>query len=120
MNILLVDDTEISLTMAKTFIEMIRPECIIEFARTAEEAIELANNTDFKLIITDLCMPGLNGDQMAKTIKTSSLSSGEASIFICSSREPSASEQENIKLYSNGFLPKPLTASKLQDIFTNF
>ena len=119
MNILIVDDTEISLTIAKMFIEFVLPGQNIEFANNAKQALEKTNATKYSFIFTDLCMPVMNGDLLAKEIVTTDNKSKNARIFICSSREPLEHEEENVKLYCEDFLHKPLTAGHMQNIFSN-
>lgn len=118
MNILLVDDTEISLSMAKILIDHIIPSNYIEFAHNAQMAIDRAKVKQFDYIISDLCMPEMNGDELAKFIATQENLSKNAKIYICSSRNPKENEEKNLKLYSSGFIQKPLDTEKLKKIFS--
>ena len=120
MKILLVDDTQISLTMAKAFIEHVLENTNIDFANSAESAIAIVQDKQYDVIISDLCMPGQNGDEMAKVIATTENKSKHAKIFLCSSREPERHERKNIELYSKMFLHKPITVDKVKLIFNEF
>lgn len=119
MNILIVDDTEISLNMAKLFIDHVMPGNDIDFAHDAEMAEKMVKTKKYDLIFSDLCMPGKNGDELAKFVSCEENMSSNAKIYICSSRNPNESEKNNIELYSSAFLQKPLTAETFQEILTN-
>ena len=117
MKILLVDDTPIALKIGKILIEQVQNKCEVTCAENAEIAFEATKSTYFELIISDLCMPGMNGVEFAKTVKTTGNKSKESLIYICSSRNPSEIESEDLKLYCAGFLHKPLTHEHLKNIF---
>jgi CheY-like chemotaxis protein len=66
-NILIVDD-EVALTELNA--EVLRSEGHnIKTAFNANEALELVNENDFDVIISDVVMPGLNGFELADKVK---------------------------------------------------
>ncbi len=65
--ILLVDDVRFFLELEKSFLK--RTSCEILMAENGEEAIEVAKKTKPNLILMDLFMPKMNGDEACKAIK---------------------------------------------------
>lgn len=66
-NLLLVDDTELFLTMEQSFLE--RRAFILHTARSGLEALEKAKSVEPDLILLDLHMPDLSGDQVCARLK---------------------------------------------------
>ena len=66
-NLLLVDDTELFLAMEKSFLE--RREFILHTARSGSEALEKAKTVNPDLILLDLHMPDMSGDQVCQHLK---------------------------------------------------
>ena len=66
-NLLLVDDTELFLAMEKSFLD--RREFILHTARSGSEALEKAQTIDPDLILLDLHMPDLSGDEVCSRLK---------------------------------------------------
>jgi CheY-like chemotaxis protein len=66
-NLLLVDDTELFLAMEKSFLE--RQDFILHTARSGLEALEKAKTVQPDLILLDLYMPDLRGDQVCSRLK---------------------------------------------------
>ena len=66
-NLLLVDDTELFLAMENSFLE--RREFILHSARSGSEALEKAKAILPDLILLDLHMPDLSGDQVCMMLK---------------------------------------------------
>lgn len=67
--ILVIDDE-------KCILELIRQAlssfgCSVETATNGEEGILKYNNSDFDLVITDICMPGIGGLDVLQHIRTS-------------------------------------------------
>lgn len=66
IKVLIVDDTHLILTAEKMIFET--AGCEAETATNGFEALKLINN-DIKLVLTDIQMPGMRGDQLAKKIR---------------------------------------------------
>ena len=65
--ILLVDDVRFFLELEKSFLK--RTSCEIVMAENGEDAIKIAKETKPNLILMDLFMPKMNGDEACKAIK---------------------------------------------------
>lgn len=120
MKLLIVDDSPIVLSATKIIIQSNFENIEIITANNANEAIQAITTDTVDIILSDLCMPEINGDIMAKMIHENQKIINKPIIYICSSKEPDPDEIKNIKLYSNGFLPKPLSSNSLKTILSEF
>lgn len=67
--ILIVDDHEINLIALKTKIQKLLPNILCETISNSREAINLAKNKKFDLILMDIQMPEIDGIESARIIK---------------------------------------------------
>jgi CheY-like chemotaxis protein len=65
--ILCVDDNEQSLSIRKVMLETRGYRVIV--CTTGEEALEVFRRGGIDLVLTDLMMPGMNGDELANHVK---------------------------------------------------
>ncbi len=65
--ILLVDDADYFLKLKEGFLQ--RSDCVILKAGSGEEGLTLAKEASPSLVIMDLSMPGMKGDECCRTIK---------------------------------------------------
>jgi DNA-binding NtrC family response regulator len=66
--LLLVDDDEMVLTSLGSLLEL-ESEYQFHTARSGEEALELAGQREFDLVISDYLMPGMNGIELLARFK---------------------------------------------------
>ena len=66
--ILLVDDVKLSIEMEKSALS--RAACTIFTASSGDEALEVARKESPDLIVLDYYMPGMNGDECCRIIKS--------------------------------------------------
>ncbi len=69
-NILLVDDHGILLDGLKSVIHEKKNLQVKATASSASEALQLLNNDQFHLMITDYCMPGIDGLTLVKQVRS--------------------------------------------------
>jgi DNA-binding NtrC family response regulator len=67
--ILLIDDDQSLLTALCVAFEAAKHPIVIDTATTAEHALRLMEHTDYDTIVSDFCMPGLNGIDFLKECK---------------------------------------------------
>ena len=64
LNILVVDDMEINRSLLKSMLEKM---CFqVDEAAGGQEAIMMCQSSMYDLILVDINMPGMNGDQVAR------------------------------------------------------
>ena len=71
MKFLLVDDVELFLNLEKSFLD--RESFIIDTARSGKEALEKIRADKPDLVLLDLYMPEMNGDEVCRQIKSDPL-----------------------------------------------
>jgi len=54
----------------------------VEFATSGKEALELANNTPYDLVLLDIMMPEMNGFEVCRTLKSNEKTKGIPVIFM--------------------------------------
>jgi len=112
MKILLVDDTELFLELEKSYLE--RSSFTISTARSGPEALLAIHSDRPTLVILDLLMPGMDGDEVCRKIKSDPLTNTIPVIMVSSSQTPEFKE----RCYTAGcdaFVPKPLKRDELLD-----
>ncbi|MCG8572501.1 MAG: response regulator [Spirochaetes bacterium] len=117
MKILIVDDNAISGFILNKMLHSFSFNTVI--ANNAERALEvLSENKDrdiFKLIILDYQLPGINGLELAKKIRTEMADYKDIKIIISSAYDLEGAKENTAGLDISCFLNKPITASQLFD-----
>lgn len=110
-NILLIDDDKLVLRTITRFLK--QQGCSVDTASSGEEAIKKAEKLNFDLIIVDVRMPGLNGIETIKRIRTSYTKSNRQSapeIVITGYLDPKA-QREAEKIGITDYIYKPFAIS---------
>ena len=103
-NLLLVDDTELFLAMEKSFLE--RRQFILHTAKSGSEALEKARTIHPDLILLDLHMPDLSGDQVCSKLKEDPQFQN-IPIIIATSEKNRPTLAKCIEAGCDAILPKP-------------
>jgi CheY-like chemotaxis protein len=109
-NLLLVDDTELFLAMEQSFLE--RREFILHTARSGSEALEKAWTIQPDLILLDLHMPDLSGDQVCTRLKEDPQFQNTP-IVIATSERNRPTLAKCIEAGCDAILPKPFNKEML-------
>jgi DNA-binding response OmpR family regulator len=115
--ILIVDDQEPMRMLLAHFISD-ELQAQINLAGTCEEAMRLANERTYDLILLDLLMPGIGGFEVLKFIRTRSANQTTpviiVSILVKSlAGDGSMAFDHAVELGVDGFVPKPINRSEL-------
>ena len=78
-------------------------------ASTAEEAIELVDNNDFAVVITDIRLPGMGGLELTKLIKKNN----GADVIVVTGYSDDYSYEEAINIGASDFVIKPVRLEEL-------
>ncbi|MBP5746381.1 MAG: response regulator, partial [Lachnospiraceae bacterium] len=111
--IMLADDEGIVIDSVKFIIEKeFGDQCIVEFAKTGRSVIELAESFRPDIAIMDIQMPGINGIEAMKEIRSFS----KNTIFIVmSAYDKFDYAKEAIKLGVMEYITKPMERTKIVD-----
>lgn len=108
--ILLVDDVQLSIEMEKVSLE--RAGCRILTAKNGKEALEIIRKEHPDLVIMDLYMPEMNGDECCRQVKRDAQIKGTPIIMTTSGGSP----EERKRCFDAGsddFIVKPFKGAEL-------
>jgi len=118
IKVLLVDDNEINLKLARTLLEM--RGINVSIAYDGEQAVQLANEEYFHLILMDLHMPKLNGFEAAKIIRSTENPCKHTKIIALTAN---AMPEEQLQVFHSGMndiLLKPITEQQFMNTFSRW
>jgi two-component system, OmpR family, response regulator ResD len=115
--VLIVDDQEPMRVLLAHYISEDLP-AEIDLAGTCEEAMRLANEKSYDVILLDLLMPGIGGFEVLKFIRTRSVNKSTpviiVSILVKSlAGDGSMAFDHAVDLGVDGFVSKPVSRSEL-------
>lgn len=108
--ILLVEDEVIHRDIA---LKTLSSSYDIDIAQSGEEALSLCESAHYDLILMDLYLPGINGQETAHQIRKSE---NQHAIIVGLTNMPLGNQEENDSL--NAYLSKPLTIQALNSCLT--
>lgn len=103
--LLLVDDVELFLHLERTILK--RKTFSINTAKSGAEALEKARSIKPDLILLDMFMPDLNGDEVCRALKTNKETSS-IPIIIVTMDSKMGSKEKCIEAGCDGFIYKPI------------
>lgn len=106
-SLLIVDDDEI---IRGVLYELFSPAHLCETAPTAEDALTRLGSRDYDVVITDLCMPGMSGEQLLGFLKVHQPRTPVLFISGSSGRE---SAERLLKRGASDYLVKPFPLDEL-------
>jgi FixJ family two-component response regulator/glycine cleavage system H lipoate-binding protein len=108
--VLVVDD---ELPVCKSVAKALSESFAVETALSAEEALEKQKSAQYRVIVTDLMMPGLSGmDLLRKVTET-----GTTTRVVMITGYPSIrSAVQSIKLGAFDYIPKPFTPQEIRGL----
>ncbi len=108
-NILLVEDHDVtSFAIVKLFT---RNGHEVEVAADGRHALEKMASNKYDLVVTDLAMPVVTGQQLIENIRN--VQQNKVKILVVSSLTTEQTIQETFVLGADDFLPKPFQANDL-------
>lgn len=111
--ILIVDDSATQRLMLKKILKMIGlTDIIIKEASNGKEALEIIQNQPVSLILTDLNMPTMSGEELIATLK-SQASTCELPIIVITSKGAENMQVEMTEVGIDGILMKPFEPEQL-------
>jgi CheY-like chemotaxis protein len=113
MKVILIDDSNFSLTMMRKKLEEILPDAEIISTTDGQHGIELFDKENPDLIVTDLLMPEVTGESIVKHVRST-----DSQCFVCvaSANIQKAVQQELMDMGADLFLEKPVNQEMAQKL----
>ena len=112
LRVLIVDDEEYNLKLLQVILK--RYGCMVFEARTGEDALHLMNAQQVDLVLMDLHLPGMSGDQAALQMRRATEQKGSAvPVIIISAAITSDSMNEFRQMGIDDCVPKPFEEEQL-------
>ncbi|UZQ52699.1 MULTISPECIES: response regulator transcription factor [Clostridium] len=105
--ILVVDDEQKIVDVVKAYLEKEGFEVVT--AKDGEEALNIFNNEDIHLIVLDLMMPKITGEEVCSKIRTTS----SVPIIMLTAKAEEDERIEGISIGADDYLTKPFSAREL-------
>lgn len=109
-NILLVEDNEELLSLMK---QLLRSKYHVYTATNGKEALELVESKDLDMIVTDVMMPVMDGNELTKTIKNNNDYS-HLPIIMLTAKSREEDRIEALQIGADDFIQKPFKLADLQ------
>jgi two-component system sensor histidine kinase BarA len=117
IKIMIVDDNEINLRLAEIILH--KHKARVTTARSGSQAIDYASMNSFDMIFMDLHMPGIDGYETTKRIR--SITPGKQPVIIALTANAMPQEKEKvIQSGMNGILIKPVSDAILQKVISQW
>lgn len=110
ITVMLVDDHDVVRTGLRSFLSGNSNLTIVAEARNGEEALELARKTNPDLVIMDISMPGMDGMEATRRLKTQS---PECLVLALTVHEDKQYFMEMISAGASGYITKQAAAEEL-------
>lgn len=108
-NILIVEDDDIMGKVTQNY--FIKKGYHVDLAIDGQKAMEMLQNNSYQLVVTDLNMPYVNGQQLIEAIKRNNY--GKIKIIVMTTMGTEAMIAEIFALGADDFITKPFKASEL-------
>ena len=118
-HILVVDDTKMNILVTVNYLK--KTKVRISTAKSGDEAVRLASDTAFDLILMDQRMPGMDGTETMSKIRDLSNKLNEETPFICLTADviQGARERYLAEGYDD-YLTKPVDAGELERLLLKY
>ena len=110
--VLVADDNEVNRDLMGRILE--QEKCTVIFAKDGIEAVNLANNKKFDLIMMDIRMPGMDGFEAADSIKKDSVNSSTP-IFAVTTNVGQEDCNHAQKVKMAAIIAKPINISSVRE-----
>jgi len=107
-NVLVVDDDEDNISLMRAALKKAFAEVNVLSAGSGHEALTLAASTDLDAILLDIVMPGLDGFDVCRELKSDERLAAIPVIFLTAIKTDRASRLKALEVGGDGFLSKPV------------
>lgn len=113
MKIILIDDSNFSLSMMKRKLEEILPESDIIATTDGRQGMDLIDSEHPDLVVTDLLMPEITGETIVKHIRSTG---NNCMVCVASANIQKTVQQELMEMGADLFLEKPVNQDMAQKL----
>lgn len=113
LRILLVEDIELNVMVAKALLEKLGQ--IVEVAMTGNEALDMARQNSYDLVLLDIQLPDINGFQVAETLHQEELVNGTSIVALTAN--VIKTREEYLQNGMDDVIAKPIKKSRLVEVF---
>ncbi|KXI29251.1 aerobic respiration two-component sensor histidine kinase ArcB [Paraglaciecola hydrolytica] len=113
LQILLVEDIELNVMVAKALLEKLEQH--VDVAMTGTEAINMARNKQYDLILLDIQLPDMNGFEVANVLHEESLV--EQTSIVALTANVIKTRQEYLDNGMDDVIAKPVKKSRIIEVF---
>jgi len=117
-NILVVDDEQGMRILHTRYIKRMLPDAYVLHASDGAEALQLAQEYNPKVIISDYDMPDFNGKELVRRLK-SDPKTANIPVIIVTGQDSDANRDELKQYGATEVLTKPITPEQLAEILNN-
>lgn len=112
LRVLLVEDNVVNQRLVQRILEKYGHQ--VRCARTGVEAIDMARTNQFDVMLLDILLPGMDGVQVAETLRAEERSrGGRLPIIAMTAHAWEELEERCLQAGMDSFLPKPVDAGRL-------
>jgi two-component system aerobic respiration control sensor histidine kinase ArcB len=115
LQILLVEDIELNVMVAKALLEKLGQH--VDVAMTGNEAINMARDKQYDLILLDIQLPDMNGFEVANVLHEESLV--EQTSIVALTANVIKTRQEYLDNGMDDVIAKPVKKSRIIEVFNN-
>jgi two-component system, cell cycle response regulator len=112
LRILVVDDNHDNADIVRQYLES-TSEYVVAVAYDGDEAVRHFRDTRPDLVLLDVMMPGLNGWEVCRVIKSDPMQAARTRVIMVTARDDLADKRTALQTGADDFLEKPLDLNKL-------
>lgn len=112
LHVLVVDDNHDNADIVRQYLESTR-DYTVAVAYDGDEALRHFRDTPPDLVLLDVMMPGLDGWEVCRVIKSDPAQAGRTRVIMVTARDDLADKRTALQTGADDFLEKPLDLSKL-------
>lgn len=112
LRVLVVDDNRDNADIVSQYLESTR-DFVVAVAYDGDEALRRFAEHRPDLVLLDVVMPGLDGWEVCRTIKSDPAHAGETRVIMVTARDELSDKRTALQTGADDFLEKPLDLSRL-------
>ena len=113
IKILAIDDNKDNLISLKALIKDSLENCIVQTATNGVRGIELAESEDPDVILLDVVMPGMDGFEVCRELKSNPKTRDIPVVFLTASKDGREMRVRALEVGGDAFLAKPIDEFEL-------